>query len=138
MNFRYKLMRFMNGRNGIDRLFFLLFAVSFVLFAVNVFAKSLTIQIIIDVILFYAAFRVLSRNIEARRKEEHAVFAVVDKAKKKIETARQRSADKTHIYKKCPRCKAVLRLPRRKGRHQTACPKCGKQFKVTVFTEYKY
>ena len=36
MNFRYKLMRFMSGRYGIDALFYVLFGVAAVLFIVNV------------------------------------------------------------------------------------------------------
>ena len=47
--------------------------------------------------------------------------------------AKQRKADRDHVYKKCPNCRAVLRLPRRKGRHTTICPKCKKEFRVYVF-----
>ncbi|MFR2916862.1 MAG: hypothetical protein ACLTKQ_08005 [Acutalibacteraceae bacterium] len=39
---------------------------------------------------------------------------------------------KTHVFKKCPGCKAVLRLPRKKGKHTVNCPHCHKNFTVHV------
>ena len=44
----------------------------------------------------------------------------------------QKRADKCHVYKKCPSCKAVLRLPKRPGVHKTVCPRCGREFTVRV------
>ncbi len=133
MNFRYKLMRFMSGRYGVDALFYVLFGVAAVLFVVNVFVRSIIIQIIIDAILIYAFYRALSRNIAARKRENNAIMHIAFKMREKHNVSRQRKADYTHIYKKCPRCKAVLRLPRRKGKHTTICPKCQNKFKVYVF-----
>ncbi len=133
MNFRYKLMRFMSGRYGVDALFYVLFGVAAVLFVVNVFARSIIIQLIIDAVLVYAFYRALSRNIAARRRENSAVMHIAFKIREKHNVRRQRKADYTHVYKKCPRCKAVLRLPRRKGKHTTICPKCQNKFKVYVF-----
>lgn len=133
MNFRYKLMQFMSGRNGIDNLFYVLFAVAAVISVINCFVNSFILQFIVWIILGYAFFRMLSRNIEARRRENQAFNRVMLKLKEKQSIRRQRKADYTHIYKKCPQCHAVLRLPRRKGKHTTVCPKCSKKFKVYVF-----
>lgn len=132
MNFRYKLMRFMQGRYGIDNLFFVLFALAAVLSLVNSFARWWLLQIIVDVILIYAFYRVLSRNIDARRRENRFFDNLKSKMQARRNLYRQRKADWNHVYKKCPQCKAVLRLPRRKGKHSTVCPKCNKEFKVTV------
>lgn len=133
MNFRYKLMQFMSGRNGLDNLFYALFAVAALISIINCFVNSFILQFIIWIILGYAFFRVLSRNIAARRRENQAFNHVALKIKEKRDVRRQRKADYTHIYKKCPSCHAVLRLPRRKGKHTTVCPKCNKKFKVHVF-----
>ncbi len=138
MNFRYRLMRFMAGRYGLDRMFYLLFGVAAVLAFLNCFVHSWILQLIVYGITFYAFFRVLSRNTYARARENRATTEFVERIRKSGETARQRAADTTHIYKKCPRCKAVLRLPRRKGKHQTVCPKCGNKFSVRVFSDPKY
>lgn len=133
MNLRYKLMKFMSGRYGLDALFYVLFAISAVLVVVNMFVGSIILQLVIDAIMIYAFYRVLSRNIAARRRENLLVTGLAHEIKKRRSICRQRRADYTHIYKKCPRCHAVLRLPRRKGKHTTVCPKCSKEFKVHVF-----
>ena len=133
MNLRYKLMQFMSGRNGLDNLFYALFAVAAIISIINCFVNSFVLQFIVWIILTYAFFRVLSRNIAARRRENQAFNSVALKIKEKRDVRRQRRADYTHVYRKCPACHAVLRLPRRKGKHTTVCPKCNKKFKVHVF-----
>lgn len=133
MNFRYKLMQFMSGRYGIDGLFYVLFGVSVSLSVVNCFVRSAVLQTIVYAIIMYAIFRVLSRNTEARRRENQTANKLIMGIKYKLSVHRQRKADNTHVYKKCPQCRAVLRLPRRKGKHTTVCPRCKKEFRVYVF-----
>ena len=60
MDFRYRIMRFMSGRNGPDELFVAFFVLSVVLAAVNVFLRSLLLQLIIYALVIYALFRVFS------------------------------------------------------------------------------
>lgn len=133
MNFKYKFMQFMSGRYGTDNLFYVLFAAAALIYIINWFVRSLVLQIVIWAILTYALFRVLSRNVTARKKENKALTNFAFKTQEKMKVRRQRKADYTHVYKKCPRCHAVLRLPRRKGKHTTVCPKCQNKFKVYVF-----
>jgi acetyl-CoA carboxylase beta subunit len=83
-------------------------------------------------LIFYAFLRALSRNIETRRKENTWFKAKANRIRKKREIYNQRKADIFHIYKKCPACKAVLRLPHRIGVHKTVCPRCSKEFTVKV------
>ena len=104
MNLRYKLMKFMSGRYGLDALFYVLFAISAVLVVVNMFVGSIILQLVIDAIMIYAFYRVLSRNIAARRRENLLVTGLAHEIKKRRSIRRQRRADYTHIYKKCPRC----------------------------------
>lgn len=133
MGFRYKLMQFMSGRYGVDTLFYVLFAISAALSVANLFIGSLILQLFIDVIIIYSLFRVMSRNVYARKRENQLFSRLAFKLSQKQKIRSQRKADYTHIYKKCPKCSAVLRLPRRKGKHTTVCPKCGHEFKVHVF-----
>lgn len=135
MNFRYRLMQFMSGRYGADALFYVLFTVSAALAFVNIFVRSYILQMIVYLIIILALLRVFSRNFTARQRENRAVLVVINKARSIIGLRRQRRADYTHIYKKCPNCKAVLRLPRKKGKHTTVCPRCNKSFTVRVFTQ---
>ncbi len=132
MNFRYKLIQFMNGRYGVDATFYVLFALSAVLSISNIFIRSLILQFLVNAIILFAVFRVFSRNIYARRRENKFVYDIIAKFRKHREFIRRKKADFSHIYKKCPRCHAVLRLPRRKGKHKTVCPKCNNEFVVRV------
>ena len=133
MNFRYRLMQFMSGRYGVDGLFYIIFGIAAMLSVFNCFARSLILQLIVYALVIFALFRILPRNVEARRRENQAFNRLKKGIAYKRSIYRQRRADYSHIYKKCPRCRAVLRLPRRKGKHTTVCPKCSKQFKVYVF-----
>lgn len=134
MNFRYKLMQFMRGRYGIDALFYFLVIIGSIMALANCFVRSFWLQACgVNAIMFYAFFRVLSRNFEARSRENNFFLKIKTALLKNHNIRRQRRADRTHVYKKCPRCHAVLRLPRKKGKHTTICPKCSKKFKVYVF-----
>ena len=135
MNFRWRLLQFMSGRYGADALFFVMFSVSAALAFANIFVRSYILQMIVYAIMVLAILRVMSRNIEARARENRAVMGVVDKIKGRFDIRRQRKADYTHIYKKCPHCHAVLRLPRKKGKHTTVCPRCNKSFTVRVYKD---
>ena len=133
MNFRYRLMQFLRGRYGIDTTFYVLFVLSAILAFLNCFLRLWALQLVVYALSFYAIFRMFSRNIGARTKENKIITGWVFKIKNKMAVARIRKADVTHIYKKCPNCKAVLRLPRRKGKHKTVCPKCSHKFSVRVY-----
>ena len=125
-------MQFLRGRYGIDELFRGLFVVAALLSVINLFARNIIIQIAVYLIVVFAFYRMLSRNIEARHRENNFYKDKLNFIKKKNDFHKQVKADKYHIYKKCPSCKAILRLPRRIGIHQTVCPKCGKDFTVKV------
>lgn len=133
MNFRYKLIQFLSGRYGIDETFFLIIGVSASLAIVNIFVRSIILQLIVYLLSFLAILRSFSRNFEARQKENAGVRRIYNTIRRNTELQRKRRMDYSHIYKKCPRCKAILRLPRRKGKHTTVCPKCNNKFKVRVF-----
>lgn len=132
MNFRYKLMQFMSGRYGTDKLTYILLAVAMVIAFLNIFIRSFVLQMVVYAILAYATFRTFSRNISARRRENDFVINKLNFIKHKRELYNRRKNDKLHVYKKCPACKAILRLPHRIGKHTTVCPRCGKEFKVKV------
>ena len=132
MNFRYRLMQFLSGRYGVDKLTYGLLALGITLSVVNIFARLLILQLLVYAVMLITLLRILSRNHEARRRENAKFMKLLGFAKRKRDFINQRRADKCHIYKKCPACKAILRLPRKVGHHTTVCPRCGKEFKVKV------
>ncbi len=136
MNFRYKLAQLLYGRYicyGIDALTVILMVFSFIISFVNIFVSSILLYIFQTLILIYMMYRLLSKNISARQKE-NKIFADISakhKANKQLKL-RMKSEKNTHIYKKCPHCKVTLRLPRKPGDHTVKCPRCGDSFKVKV------
>lgn len=67
--------------------------------------------------LIWCMFRMYSRNLEARRRENAAFLNFFSHLK-----------DKEHRYFRCPGCKQTVRVPRGRGKINIRCPKCGNQF----------
>ena len=132
MNFRYRLMQFLSGRYGYDGLSGALFILASLIAITNVFLRLLFLQFIVYALIIYALFRTFSRNFEARKRENDWFVKKINFIKRKSELYNKQKNDSLHVYKKCPKCKAILRLPRRVGKHTTVCPRCSHQFSVTV------
>lgn len=133
----YKLQQFMMGRNGSDGLnLFLLFLYMAIiiasLFVGNIVAHSILLGVALLVII-WNIFRTFSRNLYKRRKENAVFMGFFYRIKNFFARGRRKWKErKTHKYKKCPACKAQLRLPRRNCKIQVTCPKCGNKFKMKV------
>lgn len=162
MNFLYRLQetynRFMYGRYGGDTLnhflsgvYIVLVLIGFVLRILVAITHSMVLYniryalYIISLLIFaVTVFRSLSKNL-ARRARENEVFMrwwgnwqpyfhkQAEKAKPKMRMMVRKMQDSDHVYKKCPDCKAVLRLAKKRGKHQTRCPACGKRFQVHIW-----
>ena len=136
-NFKNKIYRFMYGRYGGDTLnrvlLWVYVAVMVVYFVVSLFLPvgSKARQIVwlcytlLSVgLIVWIFFRMFSRNIAKRRRENERFCGF-------FKLWRNRVRDrKTHVYRKCPKCRAVLRLPRAKGKHTVVCPRCRERFRV--------
>lgn len=126
------LYRMMYGRYGSDTLNKVLtgvYIVCVVLYSIlSLWINSAIFSlayILVTVALIFAIFgRMFSRNIEKRRRENQKFCGFFKLRRNKF---RDR---KTHVYYKCPRCKAMLRLPRAKGKHTVICPRCQNRFPV--------
>ena len=104
--FTDRLIRFMYGRNGNDKLNSALFWVYFVLLLVNIFLKSIVIWIVELILVALYMFRFLSRNIYRRQKENRAFLKVWNKITGFFKLQRNKFRDrKTHVYRKCSSCK---------------------------------
>lgn len=128
--FRQWLVRTFSGMYGIDYLYYVLTfsALGFALLAVLLHG---VFWIPSAALLVYANFRTFSHNRTARAKENSAFFGFFKRIGRFFRLLFFRIRDrKTHIYRKCPGCRAVIRLPRAKGSHHVVCPKCGRRFGV--------
>lgn len=127
----------MYGRYGIDKLYYFYFAIYFILVFIGMLTDSAIVYAITNIastlLLIYMFFRVFSRNISKRYAEGQKFERVWNKVTSFFKLQRNRLRDrKTHVYRRCKHCKAVLRLPKRKGKHSTTCPRCGRIFNVNI------
>lgn len=133
MRFREKLIRFMYGRNGFDKLCLGMLWTTVILSFVNIFFRSFIIWILEYALIFLCVFRVLSKNIYKRQRENRWFINLWNKIKGFFKLQKSKFRDrKTHIYRTCPHCKSNLRLPKRKGKHTVKCPKCNLRFDITA------
>ena len=140
MRFRNRLMSFMYGRNGIDKFgrFLFIFFIFLVIaqWIISIFVPqifSLILSSLIMLLAIYIFFRAFSRNLVKRQAENYKYIQFASKFKTFFSLQKSKFRDrKTHVYKKCPRCKAVLRLKKIKGKHRAVCPRCGNSFDVKV------
>ncbi len=133
MRFRDRLARFMYGRYGIDEFYKFLTVVLLALITANFFFRSLILSIVVWLLWGYTIYRFFSRRVYIRQCENR-FYLRIKNGIKRFFTVRWRKwkERKTHAYKKCPHCKATLRLPRVKGKHGVNCPKCKKHFEVNI------
>ncbi|MFA6789814.1 MAG: hypothetical protein WCR15_09020 [Arcobacteraceae bacterium] len=124
----------MYGRYGIDKLYYGMFILFVVLMFVNVLANSLAIIILMWVVFIYMFFRILSRNIYKRQKENAVFVKALNKFISFYKLNIKRIKEfKTFRYKKCPYCKAMLHLPKKVGKHTVCCPKCKNNFHLRIW-----
>ena len=136
-NFFEKFMMFMQGRYGMDSLNGFILVLSFVIWTVNIFVfNRLAHYIIMVVQLLLVAlfiFRMLSRNVTMRSAENRRFQKVYEPVKNWVQLTYKRIRDrKDYRYRKCPMCKAQLRVRNVKGRHRVRCPKCGSEFNTKI------
>ena len=143
MRFREKLARFLYGRYGADSLYNALFAFELILLFLgavfNVLGKAEPILHLVSVLLYavalglmiFAMYRFFSRNIQKRRRENEAWLRFKAKFRRRPRpNLPPDTAD--HIFRSCPHCKATLRLPREKGKHEVKGPRCVNRLGVRV------
>lgn len=131
--FTQKLALFMYGRYGVDELYYGLFGLWIALMLINSAADSVILAGLTSVVLVWQMFRFFSKNREKRRRENEVFLRFFKPVKSWFVLQRDRIRDrKTARYRKCPKCGAILKLPNKKGKHTTVCPKCSNRFDVRI------
>lgn len=112
-----KFRRFMYGRYGSDKLNLFLLALGIVLCLLSSFQKLYFFGLIAYIPIIWAIFRMYSRNLYKRRRENQTFLQFFIRLK-----------DRQNRYFACPRCRQRVRVPRGKGRIVIKCPACGERF----------
>ena len=124
-----KFYEFMRGRYGADELCAVCVVLALILQIILSLFDVWWLSLIPLVPVAWTLYRMLSRNIVARRRENQVIAEIKAFAKLCINRIRDR---RTHVYFKCLSCKTTLRLPRNKGDVSVTCPKC--QAKMRMHT----
>ncbi len=132
-NLKNKLINFMTGRSGPDELNRFLLTVWVAAAITNIFFRSKVISALqlIPAVLFFLRF--FSTNLSKRYGENRKYLEITGKLKKRLSFRRQQIKEiGTHRYIKCPKCGAIIRVPRRTGKHTLVCPKCSERFETNI------
>ena len=123
-----KFQYWMMGRNGTDQLALAALIAGLILSVVGqLFFWPLVF--VSYLLYFWTLFRVFSRNLPARQRENMAFLQVWYRAKGWF--SRQKTAfrqRKDYKYFKCPSCGLHLRAPRGRGKIEVTCQKCHTRF----------
>jgi len=127
------LQRLMYGRYGSDRLNLALIIFALIIGLVGSLTHISVILYVSYIPLVYVLFRLLSKNIAARKRENERFLRVTKPLTEGVRNRSLRFRDrKAHKYLSCPACRHTLRVPRGKGKIRITCPKCGERFTKTV------
>ncbi len=115
------LRSFMAGRYGTDRLNMVILCVGVAASILSAFFQQhwagRLAWVLSYVLMIWAIFRSLSRNINKRYQENRRFLLMLDRIK-----------DRKNRYFICPRCRQTVRVPRHKGKIAITCPKCKERF----------
>lgn len=127
------------GRNGIDELGLFTIWVYIVISLINLFTNSFIGDFSALLLVALILFRMLSKNFTARQKENNVFKKITNYIFKPFENLKRNIKDKEHVYKKCSKCKTVLKLPlpSKKGFQKAKCPKCKKSLTLFTFKQEK-
>ena len=129
---RERFARFMAGRNGNDQLnMFLLFVDLALMLISTIFARGFGrfLYAVVLLLLGLVYFRMLSRNLYKRRTENEQYLRRRMKLQADVRLLRERwKQRKEYKFFTCPSCKAVMRVPKGRGKIKIVCRKCGSSF----------
>lgn len=121
--------------NLIDELNRFLIIIDIILIIVSIFIKAFLLDLFKFIFLGLIIFRIASKNKIQRQKENKIYLKIVNTLTKPFKNIVRNFKDrKTHVYKKCSKCKTTLKLPlpNKRGINHAKCPECDNR--VTLFT----
>ena len=133
MNFlsrvRESLVRFMQGRNGVDNLGMCTLFSGLIISLLGSFLRSPLLSFLGLALYIVTLFRMLSRNREKRMQENRKYLSLTSGWKTRFNQFMKRQQNrKEYKFFKCPKCKTLLRMKKGTGEKDITCPKCGHSF----------
>lgn len=122
----------MSGRYGTLDSLNLTLMFLYLLFAfIQLFARSAVLYVLAMLPLLAFLFRMLSRNLAARQRDNEKFLELSTPVRKILRKYSRRLRDrKIYRYYSCPSCHHELRVPKGRGKIQITCPHCHHQFEA--------
>ena len=121
-----RLRAFFSGRNGFDTIAKVVMIASVILIIVSGFIPLTWLRYTLSAVswvgLFYSYFRIFSRNLEKRCRENNAFVEYFKVRKLRFKERKE------YKYFRCPSCKAWQRVPKGRGEITIRCRVCSKRF----------
>lgn len=126
-----KAADWMRGRRGPDDIAVFCTNLAVILVVINLFARVSWLSWIALALLAYSIFRIQSKNLGPRAKENEAFLKALGPARPWIQNPKAAFAEtKQYKHVKCSSCGQRVRVPRGKGKLRVTCPKCKQKFEV--------
>ena len=118
----------MYGRNGVDQYARFLMYGGLIVYLLGTFLWGV-LRVLGLAMLVYSYVRVFSKKLDKRRAENARFVSRWYKLTSAFKNWRDRRAQsKDYCFFRCPGCRAMLRVPRGKGKIMVTCRKCGNTF----------
>ena len=126
-----KLAEWLRGRQGPDDLAIFLTNLAIVVLLVNVFVRESVLGLVALALVIYAMFRIQSRNLGARSRENEAFLKALGPVRPWVQNPAAAWRElRSYKHVRCTSCRQKVRVPRGKGKLRVTCPKCGTKFEV--------
>ena len=128
-DFLYRFFQGRYGAYGTDRMTRALLIIAALLLLLSFLSPLGFLYYVAFTILFYCYFRMFSKNIPARYKENEIFVKYTDRVVNFFRNIGKKDSEANafHIYK-CPSCGQKIRIPKGKGKIAVRCPKCSHEF----------
>lgn len=126
--------------NFIDSLNKFLIVITLILVVVTIFIRNFYLDIIKILLIVIILFRLLSKNKEARRKENNYYLKIKKIILKPFSNMIRNFKDrKKYVYRKCSKCHTTLKLPlpKKRGINHASCPNCHNRVTIITFRKQK-
>ena len=115
----------MYGRYGNDALTKFLLIVALILMVISWIPHLGLVYLLALAVMIWSLCRTFSHRFDKRRRELDRYLRIKKPIVDFFKLSRNKWRDrKTHVYFKCKKCKAVLRVPKGKGSIVVICTRC--------------
>lgn len=124
-----KAVEWARGRNGADELSGACTSLGVILVIIDLFAHITWLSAVALALLAYSMFRISSKNITARGRENSQALRVAGPVLSFLSNpVAMLRETRSFVHLQCPSCGQRVRIPRGKGKVRITCPKCHARF----------